>query len=620
MTSTIRIKSIIISLCILLFTFSAFSEEKEPKTTTSHGMTLYGELKYGPDFKHFNYVNPDAPKGGKVTFISFYSTFDTLHRYIILGTAPFIRMYENLMVRSDDEPVSIYCLLAESITMPDDYSWVEFKLRDIARWHDGKPVTVEDVIFTFEILKAHGRPEYRNSYSKVEKVEKTGPLSVRFTFKEKGDRSNPFGIGYMMPVFPKHYWDGRDFTKPSLDIPLSSGPYRITRVDPGRSLVRERVKDYWGKDLPVNRGRFNFDVIQNDYYRDLSVSHESFIAGKADIRNERQVSVWVKGYDVPAYKQGYIKKELLEIEGTKMHMGLYFNLRKEKFQDPKVREAIAYAYDWEWVNKTLYYGLNKRIRSYFENSELEARGLPGPEELKILEPFRDQIDSRVFTEEYNPPKTDTTQLSLRKNLRTASKLLKEAGYRVKEGKLLSKKGEQLSIEFLLNDPSMEKSYSSMVSNLKLLGIAASMRIVDNTEYTQRTRSHNFDAIASFLLAQSLSPGQELRQYFGSENADKQQSMNYMGINSPLVDALIEKVIFAPDRKTKVAAVRALDRVLCWSFYSVPLYYTPDFMIAYWDRFGYTDIKPNWSQNFLYFDTWWIDKEKDEVIKKARGGE
>ena len=617
MTSTIRIKSIIFSLCILFFTFSAFSEEKELKTTTSHGMSLYDEFKYGPDIKHFDYVNPDAPKGGKVTFISFYSTFDTLNRNIILGTAPFIRMYEMLMVRSDDEPVSIYGLLAENITMPDDYSWVEFKLRDIARWHDGKHVTVEDVIFSFEILKAYDRPEYRNTYSKIEKVEKTGPLSVRFTFKEKGDRSNPFGIGSMLPVFPKHYWEDRDFTKPSLDIPLSSGPYRITKVDPGRSLVRERVEDYWGKNLPVNRGRFNFDVIQNDYYRDFSVSHTAFIAGKADIRNEMQVSVWEKGYNVPAVHNGYIKKELFEIEGTKMHMGLYLNLHKEKFQNPKVREALAYAYDWEWINKTLYYGLNKRIRSYFENSELEARCLPGPEELKILEPYRDKLDPRVFTEEYNPPKTDATQASLRKNLRTASKLLKEAGYSIKDGKLLSKKGEQFSIEFLLNDPSMEKSYSSMIANLKLLGIAASMRIVDSTEFMQKTRSRDYDVIASFLIAQSLSPGQELSQYFGSENADKQGSMNYMGIKSPLVDALIEKVVFAQDRRTKVAAVRALDRVLTWSFYSIPLYYAPDYMIACWDRFAHTEIKPNWSQNFLYFDTWWIDKEKDEVIKKAR---
>ena len=604
-------------LCLLFAASPSLPKTRKPVITTSHGMTLFGKLKYRPDFKHFDYVNPDAPKGGTYTYIPFGS-FDSLRRYIILGTAPFIRMYETLMVRSEDEPASVYGLLAESITMPDDYSWVEFKLRDIARWHDGKPVTVEDVIFSFEMLKAHGRPENRNTYSKVEKVEKTGPHSVRFTFKEKGDRSNPYGIAYMLPVFPKHYWKGRDFTKPSLDIPLTSGPYRITKVDPGRSLVRERVRDYWGKDLPVNRGRFNFDVIKYDYYRDLSVAHEAFIAGKADIKFEMQASVWVNGYNVPAFHKGYIKKELFETGGTKMYMGIFLNLRREKFQSPKVREALAYAYDWEWINKTLYYGLNRRIRSYFENSELEAKGLPGPEELKILEPYRRQLDPRVFTEEYNPPKTDATQASLRKNLRAASTLLKEAGYRVKDGRLLSKKGEQLNIEFLLSDPSMEKSYSSLIANLKLLGIASSMRIVDNTEFMERIRSRNYDALATFLIAQSLSPGQELRQDFGSENADQQGSINYAGIKDPVVDAIIEKVIFAPDRKTKVAAARALDRILTWNFYSIPLYYSPDYMIAYWDRFGRPKIQPTWSQNFLYFDTWWIDKDKDEIIKKARG--
>ena len=443
-------------LAILLVPATTLSAAEEPNVHTSHGMTLFGELKYGPDFKHFDYVNPDAPKGGSYTYIPFGSTFNSLHRYIILGSAPVIRMYEMLMVRSNDEPVSIYGLLAETITLPDDYSWAEFKLRDIARFHDGKPVTVEDVIFTFEILKAHGMPEYRNTYNKVTKVEKTGPLSVRFTFREKGDRSNAFGLASMMPVFPKHYWEGRDFTKPSLDIPLSSGPYRITKIDPGRSMVRERVKDYWGKDLAVNLGRYNFDVIRYDYYRDFSISHEAFIAGKADIKNEMQTSLWVNGYNVPAFHQGHIKKELFEIKGTKRHMGIYFNLDKEKFQNPKLREALAYAYDWEWINKTLYHGLNRRIRSYFENSELEARGLPNPGELKILEPYRDQLDPRVFTEEYNPPKTDATPASLRKNLRIASKLLNEAGYTVKDGELLSKKGEQLSIEFLISDPSMKK--------------------------------------------------------------------------------------------------------------------------------------------------------------------
>ena len=611
--------STILSLILFFLLLQALKlmAADEPKVHTSHGMTLFGELKYGPDFEHFDYVNPDAPKGGTCTHI-LLGTFDSLNMYIIFGTAPYIPIYESLMARSFDEPVSIYGLLAESITFPDDYSWVEFKLRDIARFHDGKPVTVEDVIFTFETLKAHGRPQYRDHYNKVSKVEKTGPLSVRFTFKEKGDRSNAYGLASMMPVFPKHYWKDRDFTKTTFDIPLSSGPYRINKVDPGRSIVIERVKDYWGKDLAINRGRHNFDVRQYDFYRDLSISQEAFIAGKADVKTEMDASVWVNSYDAPPVHNGYIKKELVEMKGTKMYRGIYFNLRKEKFKDPKVREALAYAFDWEWTSKTLYHGLNKRLRSYFQNSELEARGLPGLEELKILEPYRAQLDPRIFTEEYSPPKTDATQASLRKNLAVASKLLKEAGYTIKDGRLLSKKGTLLSFEIPLAAQGVIRLYAPFIANLRLLGIDARMRMIDNTELMQRIRSLNYDILIWFNMPQSQAPGQELRNYYGSESADQQAGSNYMGIKSPIVDDIIEKIIFAPDRKAKVAAVKALDRVLCWSFYSIPLYYEPDTMLAYWDRFGRPRVQHKWFSDFATLSTWWIDKEKDKIIKEVRG--
>ena len=612
-----RMAAFLFVLCIIM-PVSAWPEEHGPKVHTSHGLTLYGDLKYGPDFKHFDYVNPDAPKGGTYIYAQF-GTFDSLNTHIILGTAPvFIFFHEALMVRSNDEPTSLYGLLAESVTIPEDYSWVEFKLRDIARWHDGRPIAVEDVIFTFEMQKTHGRPEFRNTYKKIDRVEKTGPRSVRFCFIEKGNRRLPHNIAYYLWVLPKHYYEDRDFTKPSLEPALSSTPYKVTKVDPGRSITLERVEDYWGKDLPINRGRHNFDKMRIDYYRDMSISYEAFIAGNVDARMETLPSRWVEGYDIPAVQNGHIKKELFETEGTKAYITIYFNCRLEKFQDPRVREAISYAFDWDWVNKNLYYNLYIKLRSYFDNCELANQGLPSPAELELLEPFRDQLDPRVFTHEFNPPKTDATPALLRKNLRVAHNLLKEAGYIVKDGKLISKTGEQLDIELILWDPSLKRRYASFIENLKRLGISARIRMVDSTENIKRLQNREFDMITWINFPQNLSPGVELRQYFGSVNADQDGGLNYMGVKSSVVDALIEKAIFAPDRAAKVAAVRALDRVLVWGFYSVLAGYSPDWMVAYWDRFGQPDIRPNWFHDVFTMNTWWIDREKDAAVQRARG--
>jgi len=606
-------------LGFLLVSHVTPAEKHGQKITTSHGIALFGDLKYGPGFSHFDYANPDAPKGGTYTSASTYS-LDNLNPYALTGSLPLFTIYETLMVGSMDEPTSLYGLVAETIIYPNDYSWVEFKLRDSARWHDGKSITVEDVVFSAETLKTKGSPVWRNFFKDVKKVEKKGPNSVRFTFDESIDLSMLHGIAAACPILPKHYWKNRDISKSSMDIPLMSGPYKITKVEAGRFAVRERVRDYWGRDLPVNKGRHNFDTMRVDIYRDLTIAFEAFLAGNVDFRMETLPSQWVSGYDVPAARDGRIIKERLESNNPARYSGIYFNIRREKFQNPKVREAISYAFDWEWINRNLYHDFYVRLRSYFDHSDLANQGLPGPAELELLEPFRDQLDPRVFTQVYNPPTTDATQGALRKNLRKASLLLRSAGYVNQGGKLFSREGKPLEIELLLWDPSIERMYASLVANLKLLGINARMRLIDSSEMTQRLRTFDYDMMSSLSIPQSLSPSSsEHRNYWGSKSAEKERGLNYIGIKSPVIDTLIENFDFAKDRAEKVAAVRALDRALVWGFYSIPLHYTPDIPVAYWNRFGRPEIAPIWLRYLLTItpDAWWIDQEKDAAIKKAR---
>jgi microcin C transport system substrate-binding protein len=521
------------------------------------------------------------------------------------------------MVRSGDEPTSLYGLIAESITLPEDYSWVEFKIRDIARWQDGKPITAEDIIFTYKTLLTKGRPEYRNTYSHITRAEKTGLLSVRFYFDSKGDKRRAYNIANIMPVLPKHYWEGRDFSKPSMDIPLTSSAYKIIRVDPGRSITQELDKNYWGKDLPVNRGRYNFKIRKTDYYRDLSIAFESFIAGKTDYRMEGDQGQWEKSYNIDAYMDGYLIKDYIKTKGIKTYMGIFFNLRREKFKDPKVREALTYAYDWDWINKNIYYGSQTRYRSYFDDCELAATGLPGPVELKLLDPFRDELDPRIFTEEYQPPATDGTYKSLRKNLQISARLLREAGCTLKGDKLYTKDGKHFEIEFMIIDPSVSNFYNSYIINLKRLGITARLRILDTTQFIQKLRNFDYDMLANIGGINDMSPGLELRHYYGSEAAHDKGSVNTGGIQSKAVDALIEKAVFAPDRTSKVAAINALDRVLTWGFYSIPMSFRKKQPIAYWNRFGRPEIQPDWvPDSFIW--SWWIDEEKDKALKKYRG--
>ncbi len=584
---------------------------------TRHGIAMHGDLKYAPDFKHFDYVNPKAPKGGTVR-LQAIGTYDSFNPFIVKGSPAtgIGRIYETLMTGSADEPFSEYGLLAESITVPGDRSWVQFRLRQEARWHDGKPVTADDVVWTFETLITKAVPFFRGYYGDVKKVEKLDERTVRFTFKSGTNQELPLILGQLV-VLPQHYWATRDFTKTTLDPPLGSGPYRIGAFEPGRHVEYQRVEDYWGKDLPVNVGRDNFDRIRHDYYRDGTVSVEAFKAGEYDFRNEGSSKNWATAYDFPALKQGLVKKEETPHDRSTGMQAFALNTRRPLFQDRKVREALAYAFDFEWSNRTLFYGQYTRTRSYFDNSELAATGLPGPAERAILDSYRGRLPAEVFTRAYEPPATDGSG-RVRANLRQGSKLLREAGWSVdKTTRKLTHKdtGRTMEFEILLVSPLFERIVLPFKKNLARLGIIASVRTVDTAQYRRRLDDFDFDVVIG-NWGQSLSPGNEQRNFWGSDFADRPGSRNLMGIKDPVVDALVEGVINAPDRKTLVSRVRALDRVLQWGHWVIPQWHIPYDRLVYWDRFGRPEVTPTQG---VQFDAWWIDAVKAEALEAKRKG-
>lgn len=585
---------------------------EEPKP--AHGIAMHGDLKYGPDFRHFDYADPDAPKGGTVTF-SAIGTFDSLNPYILKGVpaAGLGLVFQTLTVQSEDEPFSEYGEIAASIIVPEDRSWVAFDLRPEARWHDGQPITVEDVIFSLETLKSKGHPFYRAYYKNVVKAEKVGERRVKFTFEGGINRELPLIVG-QLPVLPKHWYEGRDFERATLEPPLGSGPYRIERVDAGRTIVYRRIHDWWGADLPVNRGRYNFDEIRYEYYRDSDVALEAFKAGQYDIRLENTAKLWATGYDSPALKRGLIVREEIPVEQPAGMQGFVFNTRRALFQDPRVRQALAYAFDFEWTNKTLFYGAYTRTDSYFENSELEATGLPSAKELELLEPFRDRLPPEVFTVDYAPPVTDGSG-NLRDQLRLALRLLREAGWEVQQNRLVNAKtGEPFRFEILLVSPAFERIAGPFVKNLERLGIQASIRTVDTSQYQNRLNEFDFDMIVA-VWGQSLSPGNEQRDFWSCEAKQTPGSRNYAGICDPVVDALIDRIIQAPTREDLVAACRALDRVLLWGHYVIPHWHIPYIRIAYWDQFGRPKVLP---RHDLDLFAWWVDPTKAAALETARG--
>lgn len=575
---------------------------------------MYGQPKYGPDFAHFDYINPDAPKGGTVR-LGAAGTFDSFNPYIIKGNAAAGADYETLMVGSADEPFTKYGLIAESVEWPDDRSWVAFTLRPEARWHDGEPITVEDVIFSLETLKTKGQPFFRFYYGTVDRAEKVGERKVKFFFKEAGNRELPLIAGEM-PILPKHYWQNRDFEKTTLEPPLSSGPYRVADFEAGRFVVLERVPDYWGRELPVNVGHNNFERMRYDYFRDETVLRQALKAGVLDFRIENQAKSWALDYDVPAVRKGWLRKATFPHERPAGMQALVFNTRRPIFADRSVRKALNYAFDFEWTNRVLFFGQYKRSESYFSNSELASRGLPQGLEAAVLEKYRGRVPDEVFAREYRPPTTDGSGWP-RDNLLTALPLLNEAGWTIRDGKLVNEQtGEPMRFEILLVSPAFERIVLPFVRNLKRLGVDARIRLVDESQYINRLRSFDFD-MAMLVWGQSESPGNEQRDYWGSAGANSPGSRNYIGVSDPVVDELIEAINNAPDRDSLVARTRALDRVLLSGSYVIPGWHLSADRVLYWDKFSYPDVSP---KRGVQFDTWWFDERKAAALAAAMSGE
>jgi microcin C transport system substrate-binding protein len=583
-----------------------------------NGFSLYGELKYPPGFKHFDYVNPQAPKGGAVRLMAL-GTFDNFNQVIAglkgLLAAASGTICDTLMVSALDEASAAYGLIAEAVSHPADLASTSFRLRAGARHHDGKPITIEDVIFSFEAYKKHN-PFIGAFYRDVAKVEQTGEREVTFTFASPGNVEMPVVLGQLR-VLPKHWWEGtdasgkkRDITATTLEPPLGNGAYRIKEFTPGRAVVYERVKDYWAKDLNVNLGRENFDEVRFEYFRDPTIALEAFKADHVDWRIEPSVKNWVTAYDFPAVTEKRIVLEEFPQRDRATMRAFAFNLRRDKLRDARVRRAFNYAFDFEEMNKQFFHGQYKRVNSYFDGTELAASGLPQGEELKILEPLRDKVPPEVFTTTFANPVSGTAE-NVRTNLREGMRLMREAGYEVRDQKQVNARtGEALTVEILsqTSDPSgSERIINFYKPALARLGIDVTVRNVDDVQYENRLHNFDFDVIA-VTWPQSLSPGGEQRDLWSSQAADTQGSRNYIGIKNPAVDALVERMVFAKSRGELVAATRALDRVLLWNHYVVPQFTYDKLCAARWNRFGRPDPLPTFG-GAAFPTVWWWDAEK-----------
>jgi microcin C transport system substrate-binding protein len=602
----------------LMLSVSALMDETaqaQEGGTKVHALTLGDAPKYGPDFDHLDYVNPDAPKGGTVTQ-GVTGTFDSFNPFIIKGTpAGLGGLFETLTASTEDDAMSEYGLLAESMEVAPDKSWIIYNLRPEARWHDGKPVTADDVVFTFNILMEKGNPVYRYYYADVAKVERLDERRVKFQFKRGGNRELPVIMGQLQ-ILPKHWWESRKFEDVLLEPPLGSGPYKLGKFDMGRSYTMERVPDYWGKDLPINVGTDNYDRVRVTYFQDPEIQMEAFKAGTLDLRSENSAKRWATGYEFPAVQDGRVIKETIPHENPAGIQGFIFNTRKPMFADRKVREALAYAFDFEWSNKALFFGQYTRTRSFFQNSEMEAKGTPSPEELEILNPLKDEIPPEVFTTEYNPPKTDGSG-NARDNLAKAAALLDEAGWKVENGRRV-KDGKPFEFEFVLDDPALERIAQPFAQNLDRIGITATVRVVDSAQYQARMEDFDFD-MTSDIWGQSLSPGNEQREFWGTQAADSPGSRNTIGIKNPAVDKLVDLIVTAQTREDLIIRCRALDRVLQWNYYLVPNFHLAAFRIAYWNKFGKPDKRPD--PLYSYGGTgWWVDPAKESALAGRKNAE
>jgi microcin C transport system substrate-binding protein len=606
----------------ILFAAHAPAEEKAPERVWRHGVSLLGDLKYPPDFKRFDYVNANAPKGGTVRLTGF-GTYDNFN-LVVAGVkgaiaSGILDIYDTLMVPPLDEVETAYGLLAEGLTYPEDFSSVTYRLRASAKWHDGKPVTPEDVIFSFNAFKANS-PQYSKYYQHVIKAEKTGDRDITFTFDAPGNRELPQIVG-QLNVLPKHWWEGtdkagnkRNIANTTLEPPLGNGAYRIKEFVPGRSIVYERVKDYWGKDLPVNIGRDNFDEIRYEYYRDQQVALEAFKGDQVDFRAEGSAKDWATGYEFPAVADKRVLKEEFPVRDRGNMQAFVLNTRRSKFADPRVRRAFNLALDFEEMNKQFFFGQYRRIASYFSGTELASSGLPSGLELEILQTVRDEVPPEVFTTEYKNPVNGNPE-NVRNNLREAIRLLREAGWEIRNQKLVNAKtGEPMTVE-MLNDSSSPSNFERIMlfykSSLERLGMTVTVRNVDDAQYENRERKWDYDMIVG-SWAESLSPGNEQREFWGSKAAEEVGSRNLIGIKNPAVDKLIERVIFAKDREELVAATRALDRVLLWNNYVVPHWTYPFLRTARWDRFSHPAEMPKYGAS-AFPTIWWWDQAKAAKI-------
>ncbi|MCY4311636.1 MAG: extracellular solute-binding protein [Rhodospirillaceae bacterium] len=586
-----------------------------PDVVTSHAIAMHGSAKYPADFRNFDYVNPDALKGGKL-WLALQGTFDSLNPFIIKGApaSGATLIYDTLMKKAEDEPYTLYPLLAEQLRYPKDRSWVEFTLNPQARWHDGRQVTVEDVIFSMNVLRTKGRPFFRYYFRDVAKMEKTGPQTVKFSFRKSKNRELPLIIAGDLVILPKHYWARHDFTKFSLKPPLGSGPYRISKVSPGRRIEYVRVKNYWARDLPANVGYGNFDLIRYEYFFDSSVMREALKAGQFDYRAENTASAWARAYDIKAKREGQlIQKKFPNGQPSGMQAFVY-NMRRPVFKDWRVRRALVYAFDFDWTNRNLFFGQYKRTRSFFDNSELAARkGKPASEVLMILQNlkkrFPNDVPDRLFSMPYTLPVYKDS--NIRPGLHEAFRLLKQAGWVVRDFKLVhAKTGAPLRFELLLRSPAFERIVLPLKRNLRRLGVDMRVRLVDFSQFVNRVRKFDFDVVV-LGWGQSLSPGNEQRGFWSSSAAERPGSQNWAGLRNRAVDSLVEQLIAAPDRKSLVLRTRALDRFLLSLHFVIPNWHIPYNRVVFWNKFGYTDKPTISGVNVM---NWWVDPEKAAKLR------
>lgn len=606
-----RVIALVLSL-LAAASLAAASGAQAQAPIRTPGISLLGTPALPPDFTHFPWVNPDAPKGGEVA-LSAIGTFDSFNPFIVRGraAAASARIFDTLLVRNADEGETEYAHLAGAIEVPPDHMSVTFELRPEARFNDGTPVTAEDVAWSFDTLRSKGRPNYRQYYADVTEAVVEGPRRITFRFRSNANHELPMILGEL-PVLPKHWWEGREFDHPLTDPPVGSGPYRIGHFEFGRTIALDRVPDWWARDLPTARGLDNFDRIRTEYFRDSTVAMEAFKAGQIDYRNENVAKEWATAYDFPAVQKGWVRKEAIRHYLPTGMQGWAMNTRRPLFHDRRVREALAQAFDFEWANANLFYGAYTRTESYFSNSDLASTGVPEGEELSLLERWRDKLPPDLFTKPFKLPVTDGSGNN-RDGLRKALALLRQAGWEVKDRKLVDAQGQPFSFEILLDEPSYERIALPYRQWLSRLGIEANVRTVDAAQFQRRLDTYDYDMVMT-VIGESDSPGNEQTGFWTCRAATLEGGDNLMGVCDPVVDELVPLVVSAPDHAHLLTVTHALDRVLLWGWYLVPNWHVQSVRIAYWDRFGRPDkpVRPG-----VVFDSWWIDAQKSAALDAAR---